>query len=336
MSTRLWQPKNNKARCEACSHFCVLVPGAKGRCGVRVNKGGRLHSLVRNKVSVAHMDPVEKKPLYHYRPGTKTFSVGSAGCNFSCPFCQNFEISRSPVDLGTIQGKDVAYESLVREAEKQKARSIAFTYNEPTMSYELIYETAGLAAVQGLDCLLVSNGFQSPECLTGLYRRIRAANIDLKSFREKFYHDLCGARLAPVLENLKSMVQAGWWVEITTLVIPGLNDSDEELRDIARFIRDELGAHVPWHLSRFHGAYRMASHSPTPLPTLERAWCAGREEGLRYVYTGNVSGGLGTATFCPACNAICVERRGYASTVYLNAKEGTCSKCGQVIPGIWA
>lgn len=337
MLARLWRPlKKHMVQCDACAHFCVLAPGAVGRCGVRGNNAGSLYSQVANKVAAAYLDPVEKKPLHHYRPGTKTFSVGSAGCNFACPFCQNFATSRSPVDLKIVRGKDVACETLVYEAKKRKAQSISFTYNEPTVFYELMYETADLAATQKLDCLLVSNGFQSQECLAGLYRRIRAANIDLKSFREKFYRDLCGARLAPVLDNLKAMIRAGLWVEITTLVIADLNDSAEELRDIARFIRNELGAHVPWHLSRFHGAYRMAAHPSTPLPTLEKAWRIGREEGLDYVYVGNVGGCLGKITFCPACGATCVEREGYAAVVHLDMKKGgACPKCGQAIPGIW-
>ena len=331
---KLWQALDRqRVQCQLCCHQCVLLPGKQGLCGVRYNRQGELMTLVGDMVASVNMDPVEKKPLYHYRPGSKTYSLGTVGCNLSCAFCQNHAISRSPVDEGTVTGKRVTPELLVHEAQRHGAGSVSFTYNEPTVFFELMYETAGIALSRGLDTVMVSNGFQSESCLAALYPRIRAANIDLKSFREDFYQKRCKARLAPVLDNLKTMVQAGWWVEVTTLVIPGCNDSDEELRDIARFIRQELGPDVPWHISRFHGAYRMLQHPDTPVELLHKAWRIGRNEGLHYVYTGNVSGGPTTATYCPQCNAACVRRAGFTSEVLLKGK--ACPQCGAVIAGVW-
>lgn len=290
-------------------------------------------TLVGDRVASASLDPIEKKPLYHFFPGSKTYSFGTVGCNFACAFCQNHGISRLPADEGKVGGKHVTPDMLVQEAQRHGAHSVSFTYNEPTIFFELMYETAGIALSRGLQTVLVSNGFQSDECLSALYQRIHAANIDLKSFREDFYRRHCKARLAPVLDNLKAMVDMGWWVEVTTLVIPGLNDSAEELRDMARFIRDELGAHVPWHLSRFHGAYRMQKHPQTPVETLMQAWRSGREEGLHHVYVGNIGGGVGAATLCPECHKVCVERQNFTSQVAL--KKGLCPHCGHAVAGQW-
>ena len=330
-----WSPlSDSKVQCVLCHHQCAIEPGKTGLCGVRVNISGKLHTLVGDKVAAMHLDPVEKKPLYHYRPGSTTFSLGTVGCNFACDFCQNYAISRAPIDTGHVGGTPVAPVPIATEAEKRGARSIAFTYNEPTVFFELMYATAGAALARGLECIMVTNGYQSLECLSSLCRRIRAVNVDIKSFREEFYRTRCKARLAPVLENVKTMVDLGWWTEITTLVIPGCNDSDDELRDIARFIRNELGAHVPWHLSRFFGAYRMPAHPETPVASLQRAWHIGRQEGLDFVYVGNVNAGLGNNTLCPSCGALCLERSGYHTENRLRG--GACPACGTRIPGVWA
>ena len=335
MQAKLWESLGkSKVRCQLCAHTCVLGEGKHGLCGVRVNKQGVLYTLVGDLVASTNLDPVEKKPLYHYQPGSRTYSLGTVGCNLACLFCQNHGISRVPADQGRIGGQRVSADILVHEALQQGARSLSFTYNEPTVFFELMYETAGKALARGLGTIMVSNGFQSPECLATLFPRIHAVNIDLKSFREDFYARLCKARLAPVLDNLKRMVDMGWWLEVTTLVIPRFNDSDGELRDMARFIRDELGPHVPWHLSRFRGAYHMSGHEATPLATLERAWQVGRAEGLHFVYTGNVAGSHSTSTYCPQCNAVCVTREGFSSQVLL--KEGLCPQCGASIAGHWS
>lgn len=335
MLAKLWEPLGEgKVRCDLCCHACVIVPGKRGLCGVRANVRGELHTLVGDNVVAVHLDPVEKKPLYHYRPGSMTYSLGTMGCNFACKFCQNASISRTPADKGQVGGTRTTPEILVDKAESLGAQSVAFTYNEPTVYFELMWETAGTAMARGLDCLMVSNGYQSKDCLAALYRRIRAANIDLKSFSEEFYRTRCKARLAPVLDNLKDMVKSGWWVEVTTLLIPRCNDSPEEVRDIARFIRQELGAHVPWHISRFHGAHQMQSWPATTAASLEKAWLTGKEEGLHYVYVGNIGLGLGSDTLCPSCGAVCVTRQGFSSRSLLKPG-GACPKCGQAIEGIW-
>ena len=322
-------------QCQLCQHRCRIPEESAGFCAVRANKNGVLHSLIYGLVASAGLDPVEKKPLYHYLPGSKTYSFGTVGCNFACRFCQNHSTSRAPADRGILQGKRVSATTLIQEALRHEAKSISFTYNEPTVFYELMYDTAGQAAASGLDCLLVSNGYQSEECLASLYYRIRAANIDLKSMRDSFYREYCKARLTPVLDNLKTMIGMGWWVEVTTLLIPGINDSVDELRDMAKFICYELGPHVPWHISRFHGAYHMQGHPPTPLDTMLDAQQIGLDMGMHYVYLGNVGHSHPTHTLCPACKEVCIERQGFSSQSRLRGGN-SCPQCGRAVEGIWS
>ncbi len=324
---------NGRVECLLCHHRCKVSDGKKGICGVRMAQRGRIQSLVSNVVASVGVDPMEKKPLYHYLPGTKVYSIGSPGCNFACQFCQNYQISRSPADRGVIEGKRTNADVLIREALRSKSQSIAFTYNEPTVFYELMFDISSKAHIHNLDCIMVSNGYQTLECLSTIYNRIQAANIDLKSMSDNFYRKYCAATLAPVLENLKVMFKMGWWLEITTLLIPGLNDSEAELRDCARFICKELGPHVPWHISRFHGAYRMSNCSPTPIALLERARMIGFEEGLYYVYVGNTGGIESASTMCPDCKSVCISRESYFSSN--NLKQGACPKCGRMIEGVW-
>ena len=323
------------ADCRLCAHHCRLASGQRGRCGVRANLHGTLVSLVANVVTGTALDPVEKKPLYHFLPGTRTFSVGSAGCNFSCLFCQNHGISREPAETGKVVGKQADADILVDMARRHHADSMAFTYNEPTVFFELMFAAAGLARQQGLRSIMVTNGFMSEDCLVSLRRRICAANVDLKGFSDAFYRKYCGGRLQPVLDNLKRMKDFGWWVEVTTLVIPGINDSTAELREAARFIRDELGPETPWHLTAFHGAYHMADHPDTPVGQLEDCWTLARGEGLQYVYIGNVLSAVGGNTYCPHCNAVCIERQGWRVRLK-GATAGVCPACGQALPGVWS
>ncbi|MDR2744856.1 MAG: AmmeMemoRadiSam system radical SAM enzyme [Desulfovibrio sp.] len=329
----LWDSlKGEMVQCQLCAHGCSLKKDGKGRCGVRMNRNGGMISLVANVVTSVHLDPVEKKPLYHFLPGSKIFSVGSAGCNFACSFCQNFAISQIPPG-GRMPGKIVDPDALVEMAEAHAARSMAFTYNEPTVFFELVYETAGLAQAADIRPVIVSNGYMSRECLLTLGRRLSAANVDLKSFRDNFYKKYCNARLQPVLDNLKTLKSLGIWLEVTTLVIPGINDSDAELHDMAAFVHDELGTETPWHLSAFHGAYKMTTHPPTPLSRLEEAWHIGREKGLHFVYIGNVRSLLGGNTFCPHCGELVIERDGYNAR--FRGKPGICPSCKTTLPGIW-
>lgn len=329
----MWTPEENgKIKCQVCAHSCSIPEGKSGICGVRVNQGGKLISLVGNVVTALQIDPIEKKPLYHFLPNSKIFSMGSAGCNFHCSFCQNYEIAHVDPNA-SVRGRRLSPESLVQLAEENKTPSIAFTYNEPTVFVEQIYNTAGIAKAHGLKTVLVSNGFMSPEFLQTVGPRIDGANIDLKAFSEDFYHHYCKGRLAPVLENLRIIKKMGWWLEITTLLIPGINDSAEEIENIAKFIRDDLGKDTPWHISAFHGAAQMIHHPSTPVETLEKAWRIGRETGLEFVYTGNIPGAIGENTHCPDCGASLIQRHGYRTQVKF--KNGQCPKCQRKIPGVW-
>jgi pyruvate formate lyase activating enzyme len=333
----LWRPlKENTVQCRLCSHFCRIDAGKTGLCGVRRNDGGRLVSLSHDCIAALNLDPVEKKPLFHFLPGSTTLSLGTPGCNLDCAFCQNWTLSQPPRQGLPIEGRAIPPREIVRMAHTSGAASIAYTYSEPTVFFELMLETATLARRDGLANIMVSNGFQSPECIDALDGFIQAANIDLKAFREEFYRDVCGARLKPVLDNLVHMRRLGWHLEVTTLVIPDENDSDTELRDIARFLRAELGPDVPWHVSRFHPCHRMANHRPTPLDTLRRAWDIGRAEGLQHIFVGNVPGSGLENTVCPGCGKTVVERSGF--TVLRNRlRLGACPECGREVIGTeWA
>lgn len=335
MQAMLWTPQaDGSVQCRLCMHRCHLRKGGKGRCGVRVNLRAALVSLVNEVVTSVAVDPVEKKPLYHFLPGTKIFSVGSAGCNFSCRFCQNNAISQVP-ENGTVAGRRVAPEELVALAAARHVPSMAFTYNEPTVFFELVYETARLARQKGMANVLVTNGYMSQDCLRALQANIRAANVDLKGFRDEFYRTYCGGRLQPVLDNLKAIKGLGWWLEVTTLVIPGVNDSAEELKDIATFIHDELGVDTPWHVSAFHGAHLMSAYPATPPSKLQEAWQIGRDVGLRYVYIGNIRSEEGSTTLCPnpECGATVITRDGYS--IRMAGEAGVCPSCGTRLPGVW-
>lgn len=336
MNAQFWTPAPqppHAVRCTLCRHACLILDGRRGLCGVRENRDGTLYSLSSDAVIAAHVDPVEKKPLYHVLPGTRTFSIGSMGCNFACVFCQNADISRTPARTGQVRGQAVSPAEVVDAALRADCASIAFTYNEPTVFAELLMATADCAASAGLARLLVSNGFQSAEFLAALNGRIDAANIDLKSFREDFYRTRCQARLAPVLDNLKQMVASGWHVEVTTLIIPGLNDSVDEWRDMARFIRDELGPGTPWHLSAFRPCFELTDRPPTPPETIQLACATALAEGLFFVYPGNVP--LSRATRCPHCGAVCLERQGWQAIARNGFAQGRCGRCQTALPGLW-
>lgn len=339
MQALLWHALDGahkgSVQCRLCAHGCRLKKGGKGLCGVRANINGNMVTLVGDVVTAINLDPMEKKPLYHFLPGTKTFSIGSAGCNFTCKFCQNSNIAHIPPS-GIVPGKRAAPEDLVVLAQAKHVRSMAFTYNEPTVFFELAYETAGLATPRDIRCVLVTNGYMSEDCLLALSRRVCAANVDLKSFSDGFYRQYCGARLQPVLDNLKAMRKLGWWLEVTTLIIPGVNDSTAELKEAAAFIHHELGAHTPWHLSAFHGAHLMADHPSTPLSKLEEAWKIGRQEGLHFVYIGNALSAMGSNTFCPQCGIMVIERQGYSVNMHTQkGAPGVCPSCQTTLPGVW-
>ncbi len=329
----LWKPRASQhVQCMLCSHYCLLAEGQSGRCRVRINKQGTLYTLVADTVAALHIDPIEKKPLYHFLPGTTTLSLGTPGCNLRCVFCQNHQLSQHTAKQHGTHGTVVSARALVQHALATKSRSISYTYSEPTIFSELVLETAALGTEYGLKNILVSNGFQSPQCLAAHKNVIHAANFDLKSFSDGFYHSMCGARLKPVLHTLKTARKFGWWIEITTLIIPGYNDSKQELDAIARFIASDLGVEVPWHVSRFHPQYQLSHIPPTPASTIERALESGKEAGLLFVYPGNIPGHKAENTYCPRCSESFIPRTGFTSTYN---GSGLCTHCAARIPGIW-
>lgn len=318
--------------CFLCAQHCRIKNGARGKCAVRENREGTLYSLVYGRLIARHVDPIEKKPLFHFMPGTRSYSIATAGCNFQCLFCQNADISQVSPGQKIIHGMEAAPETLVQEALQSKSASVSYTYTEPTVFMEYALDVAREAQASGLRNVFVSNGFMTREALDAVTPYLDAANIDLKAFTERFYSDRCGARLKPVLETLRSMKARNIWVEVTTLLIPGLNDDPGELKGLAEFIVS-LGPETPWHVTRFHPTYRMTDRPVTPLETLERAREIGLEAGLRYVYTGNVPGSEGEHTYCHHCDALLIERYGFS----IRKRElagGVCARCGTAPAGV--
>ena len=325
--------EGNKVQCSLCCHRCLIAPGKRGICAVRENRDGTLYSLVYDKVIAQNIDPIEKKPLFHFQPGSMSYSIATPGCNFRCRHCQNADISQLPRDHGgVVLGEEIAPSAIVAAALKTRCKSISYTYTEPTIYFELAYETARLAVEAGLKNVFVTNGYITSEALGVIRPYLHAANIDLKGFTDDFYKNICGARLQPVLDAIRLYKEFGIWIEITTLVIPGHNDSDEELRDIARFIRS-VGEEIPWHVTRFHPTYKLTDQPRTPVATLKRAQQIGFEAGLRYVYEGNIPG-EGENTVCWSCKKSLVKRIGF-SVEENRIKEGKCSYCSVVIDGVW-
>lgn len=330
----LWEPTSSLAvRCKLCGHRCEIPSGGIGICGVRQNVDGQLKTLAFGRVVALNADPIEKKPLFHFLPGTRSMSIACAGCNFQCDFCQNWRISQSP-RMGQPQGQAVSPEQVVTAAVGADCASISYTYTEPTIFMEMAYETASLARQRGLGNCFVSNGYMTPEAVTAIAPLLDAINVDLKAFSDETYRRVMKARLGPVLDCLRALVAAGVWVEVTTLVVPGMNDSDAELAQIADFVAS-LGAHVPWHVSRFHGDYRMDSTPPTPLERLESATRLGKAAGLKYVYCGNVAGQADESTRCPSCGNVVIDRVGFAVRG-VDMDAGRCGNCGETIEGVWS
>ena len=322
---------DHNVRCRLCAHRCVIAPGKKGVCQVRENQGGTLYTLVYGRLITQHVDPVEKKPLYHFYPGSTAFSVATPGCNFRCRWCQNWEISQMPREQHLVMGEKASPAQIVAAARQAGCRSIAYTYTEPTIFFEYAYDTARLAHEAGLANIYVTNGYMTEEMLETFYPYLDAANVDLKAFHAETYRKYVGARLQPVLDAMKAMKRLGIWLEVTTLVIPGINDDPAELREAARFMAQELGVETPWHISRFFPAYQMPDVPPTPLSTLQRAREIGLEEGLRYVYIGNVHDEENTT--CHECGLLLVARSGFHVTKNL-VRDGRCPDCGAPVAGV--
>lgn len=354
---------DKKVQCYACNHKCLILPDNSGICGVRENISGKLYSLTYGLACAENIDPIEKKPFFHFLPGTNSLSVATVGCNFRCLNCQNWDISQGSKIAGKIDGFSLPQEKIVEDALKNNCRSISYTYTEPTIFVEYALETMKLAKKAGLKNAWVSNGYMTKDVLKTISPYLDAINVDLKSVNEKFYQKVCGAKLKPVLENLKMIKKLNIWLEITTLVIPikndtrchpepfaslegrlregsrinprdcfiadaPHNDSSEEFGQIAKFIKDELGDETPWHISKFSPeiSWKMQTYSPTPEKIIKEARDIGLKAGLKYVYTGNLWDNNGENTYCPKCKALNIKRIGFS--IERLDKNGKCHKCG--------
>jgi len=327
--------EDNTVNCNLCSHRCRSIADSKtGICGVRENRGGTLYSLVYGKLVASSVDPIEKKPLFQFLPGSLAYSIATVGCNFRCDNCQNYDISQLPKERKIILGQETSPEQVVLAAKRNNCKSIAYTYSEPTIFFEYALDVAKLAKKEGIKNVFVTNGYITPEPLKLIAPFLDAANVDLKSFSDAFYRKTCGARLQPVLDAIKLYKQLGIWVELTTLIIPTLNDSEQELQSIAQFIKQEVGEDTPWHISAFHPMYKLPHIPRTPVETLRKARQIGLDAGLKYVYEGNVPGENGENTYCPKCKKQLIQR--YAYRIEENKiKDSKCKYCGTKIDGVY-
>ena len=337
----LYHPaEDRKVNCNLCHHRCLIAPEKVGLCGVHQNIEGKLYSLVYDRVISAKADPVEKKPFFHFIPGSRSLSIATVGCNFQCLHCQNYQISQWPRDTrqsleksaSEIPGRSISPHEIVSLAQTHQCSNIAYTYTEPTIYLELALETALLAHQAGIKNLFVTNGYMTPQALETIQPYLDGANVDLKGFDGRKYQQVCGGHLQPILENIQQMRKMNIWLEVTTLIIPGHNDSEEEIREMAHFL-GELGKEIPWHLSVFHPTYRMTGRPQTPLESLHRARRIGMEEGLRYVYIGNAHGDPYEDTYCCHCGARLIDRWGYQLKDY-RIQRGKCPDCGTHVDGV--
>jgi pyruvate formate lyase activating enzyme len=315
-----------------CSHYCIILEGKRGICGVREHKEGILYSLVYGKLISMNIDPIEKKPLFHFYPASTSFSIATIGCNFKCRHCQNYEIAQYPKEHNNIPGDEVTPEEVVSAAERSGCKSISYTYTEPTIFFEFAYDCARLAHERGISNVFVSNGYTSPEAVKAVSPFLDGNNIDLKGDNE-FYKKVCGAKLQPVLDTIRLMKELGVWIEMTTLIIPTYNDSDESLSSIIEFIKSVDPA-IPWHVSQFYPTYKLMDQSRTPVKTLKHAREMGIKKGLKYVYEGNIPGEGSENTYCPECGELVIERFGY-KVIQNNIRNECCPKCKTPIDGVW-
>ncbi len=330
----LYRQDKESLVCELCAHKCLLKEGKRGICGVRQNRGGTLYSLVYGQLVAEHIDPIEKKPLFHFLPGSLSYSISTVGCNFHCRHCQNSSISQAfHMSEDEMAGNERSPEQVVDAATSSGCSSISYTYVEPTVFFEFAYDCCVLAGQRGIGNVFVSNGYMSEKATRMLAPVLDAINIDIKAFSEEFYKKICGAKLYPVLETVRLMKELGVWVEVTTLVIPGLNDSDGELRQIAEFI-GSVDPDIPWHVTAFYPTYKMTDRRPTPVSSLRKARKIGLECGLHYVYEGNVPGEGGENTFCPSCKGEIIRRFGFNIRANSIGKS-RCPHCSSKIDGVW-
>jgi len=326
--------EGGRVRCGLCRFHCLIGAGNRGHCRVRENRDGVLYSLVYGRLVAEHVDPIEKKPLFHLLPGSRSYSVATVGCNFRCLHCQNYSISQPEESAVEHSGSFVSPQQLVERALAAGCRSISYTYTEPTIFFEYALETAQLARAAGLKNVFVTNGYITDQALSAIAPFLDAANIDLKGYTDAFYREVVGASLSEVLSCIKSYKRLGIWLELTTLIIPQRNDSEAELRGIAEFIATEIGRETPWHVTQFYPTYRLTGEPRTPVTTLRAARGYGLDAGLRYVYEGNVPGEGGENSYCPACGGMLIKRYGYLIESNLLAR-GRCPVCDAAIDGIW-
>lgn len=330
----LWHAEpGGRVVCDLCAHRCRILPGRPGICQVRINEDGALKTRVFCRLITSHVDPIEKKPLFHFLPGTRSLSIATVGCNFRCGYCQNWQISQHVRERGTAPGEEADPAAVVAMALEAGCATLAYTYTEPTIFFETCEAVGTLARRAGLRNVFVTNGYMTPEAVDRARGFLDAANVDLKGFDDARYRKVCGASLKGVLAGLEAILAAGIWVEVTTLVVPGVNDSDRELEAIARHLAG-LSTRIPWHVSRYHPDYKMREGVATPASTLGRAYDLGRAAGLRYVYVGNLPGHASESTYCPSCETMVLGRQGF--TVTADAiPDGRCGTCGTTVDGVW-
>jgi pyruvate formate lyase activating enzyme len=321
---------HNFVRCSVCPHRCTIRPSAKGICGTRINRDGKLLTAIYGHVTSTAVDPIEKKPLFHFWPGSSSFSISTVGCSFKCPWCQNYHISQA--EPGDVFANELEPEKIVELTEKYGCKSISYTYNEPTIWHEYVLDTARLAKREGILNVLVTNGYITPEALSEIAGFIDAANVDVKGFNEKFYRTYCKAELRPVLDAVEEMKRKGIHVETTTLIIPNLNDNPKEITELSKWHIEKLGLDTPIHFSRFYPTYKLNITPPTPTEIIARSRNIAANEGIRYVYVGNLPGDPGENTYCPFCKQLLVERQGYDISQWHVTEDNRCQKCRKPIP----
>ncbi len=319
-------------KCRLCAHYCTIKAGKRGVCRVRENRDGTLYSLVYGKLVARSADPIEKKPLYHFQPGTLSYSIATAGCNMSCSHCQNYQISLQAPMMEPIPGQHTTPEKVVTDALITGCSSISYTYTEPTIFMEFARDCSQKAAEEGLSNIFVTNGYMSEESAALAGKFLDAANVDLKGATEEHYRKVCGAGLQPVLDTIRTLYKAGVWIEVTTLVIPGYNDDSASLEFMASFIAS-VDPGIPWHLSRFFPSYKLQDAPPTPVETLEKADRIGEEAGLKYVYLGNVPG-KSDETKCFSCGFVLIRRAGFGVKELNITEDGNCTSCGEAFEGV--
>jgi pyruvate formate lyase activating enzyme len=324
---------NRKIKCKLCPRECAVGDKERGYCGARENRGGTYYSLVHSRVCAAHVDPIEKKPLFHYLPGTNAFSIATAGCNVNCKFCQNWEISQSRPEQ--VPSNYAPPQRVAQMARQYDCPTIAYTYSEPVIFSEYLMDTADAGHEAGVCSIVVSNGYMQQDSLKHAYAKMYSVKIDVKAFTESYYANVVTGELKPVLDSIVTLRKMGKWTEIVYLVLPTLNDSDTEFRGLAAWIKTNLGPDVPLHFTQFHPEYLLKNLPITPVPTLERAKAIADAEGLHYVYIGNVPGHPAQNTYCPQCRKLLVERVGFTASQMLIRKNGACPFCRHHIPGIW-